>query len=59
MANRPTIKDVAELAGVSVATVNRVLGNKGNVRIETARAVAKAAADIGYHAFPCRPCTAA
>lgn len=50
MARRPTIRDVANEAGVSVATVNRVLAGSRNVREETGRAVAEAAARIGYHA---------
>ncbi|NNE88354.1 MAG: substrate-binding domain-containing protein [Silicimonas sp.] len=50
MAKRPTIKDVARAAGLSVATVNRVIAGSGNVREETGRAVAQAAHQIGYHA---------
>ena len=50
MAKRPTIKDVAREAGLSVATVNRVIAGAGNVREETGRAVAEAAHRIGYHA---------
>jgi LacI family transcriptional regulator len=50
MAKRPTIKDVAQEAGLSVATVNRVIAGTGNVREDTGRAVAEAAHKIGYHA---------
>ena len=37
MARRPTIEDVAREAGVSVATVDRVLNNRARVREETRR----------------------
>jgi LacI family transcriptional regulator, galactose operon repressor len=50
MARRPTLADVARLAGVSVATVDRVLNGREAVREETARRVADAAARAGYHA---------
>ncbi len=50
MANRPTIPDVATAAGVSVATVDRVLNGRTKVREETARRVYEAARSIGYHA---------
>lgn len=50
MAKRPTIKDVAREARLSVATVNRVIAGSSNVREETGRAVAQAAHKIGYHA---------
>ncbi|WP_048646108.1 LacI family DNA-binding transcriptional regulator [Nitratireductor soli] len=50
MARRPTIADLAERAGVSVATVDRVLNDRLRVREETARRVYEAAAAIGYHA---------
>lgn len=50
MAGRPTITDVALAAGVSVATVDRVLNGRARVREETARKVYEAARDIGYHA---------
>ena len=46
---RPTITDLAEAAGVSVATVDRVLNGRLTVREETARKVSEAAARIGYH----------
>jgi len=50
MARRPTIQDVATEAGVSVATVDRVLNGRLKVREETARKVSEAAQRIGYHA---------
>lgn len=46
---RPTIADLAEAAGVSVATVDRVLNGRLKVREETARKVSEAAERIGYH----------
>jgi LacI family transcriptional regulator len=52
MANRPTIHDVAREAGVSSATVDRVLNGRERVREETARKVYEAARLIGYHAAP-------
>ncbi|HEV7310748.1 LacI family DNA-binding transcriptional regulator [Ensifer sp.] len=50
MSNRPTIADLAQAAGVSVATVDRVLNGRHPVREETARRVYEAAKSIGYHA---------
>jgi len=50
MAGRPTIQDIATEAGVSVATVDRVLNGRLKVREETARKVSEAAHRIGYHA---------
>lgn len=50
MAKRPTIADLADRAGVSVATVDRVLNGRHRVREETARRVYDAASAIGYHA---------
>lgn len=52
MARRPTIHDVAREAGVSSATVDRVLNAREKVREETARKVYEAARMIGYHAAP-------
>lgn len=46
---RPTIQDVAKQAGVSVATVDRVLSGRMKVREDTARKVQDAAEAIGYH----------
>lgn len=44
----PTLKDVAQRAGVSYATVSRVLARKVDVRSETARRVFEAADALGY-----------
>jgi len=46
---RPTIADLAQAAGVGVATVDRVLNGRVKVREETARKVHEAAQRIGYH----------
>lgn len=46
---RVTITDVAREAGVSVATVDRVLSGRMKVREETALKVHEAAQKIGYH----------
>jgi len=50
MSKRPTRKDLAEAAGVSVPTVDRVLNNRHKVKQSTAQRVLMAAEDIGYHA---------
>jgi LacI family transcriptional regulator len=50
MTRRPTIRDLAVSAGVSVATVDRVLNGRHPVRDETARRVYAAATSLGYHA---------
>ncbi|WP_172330100.1 LacI family DNA-binding transcriptional regulator [Mangrovicoccus sp. HB161399] len=52
MAKRPTIRDLAEESGVSVATVDRVLNGRQSVREGTALRVLEAARRIGYHATP-------
>jgi LacI family transcriptional regulator len=46
---RPTIPDLAKAAGVSVATVNRVLAGAGNVRGPTRLLVQQAAESIGFY----------
>jgi LacI family transcriptional regulator len=46
---RPTIRDVAEAAGLSVSTVNRVLAGADNVRDHTVRQVRDAAERIGFY----------
>ena len=52
MAKRSTIHDVAREAGVSPATVDRVLNARERVREDTAKRVYEAARKIGYHAAP-------
>ncbi len=52
MARRTTIEDVAREAGVSTATVDRVLNARERVREDTARRVYEAARLVGYHATP-------
>ena len=47
--SRATIADLSREAGVSVATVDRVLNGRLKVREETARKVHEAARRIGYH----------
>ena len=49
---RPTIDDLARAAGVSVATVDRVLNARHRVREPTAARVLRAAETIGFHAAP-------
>jgi LacI family transcriptional regulator len=46
---RPKIPDLAEAAGVSVATVNRVLSGAANVRLSTRERVQQAAGQIGFY----------
>jgi LacI family transcriptional regulator len=50
MVKRPTINDLAKAAGVSVATVDRVLNRRLPVASHTAQLVVEAAESIGYHA---------
>jgi len=52
MAKRPTLDDLARAAGVSVATVDRVLNARHKVREPTAERVLGAAEAIGFHAAP-------
>jgi LacI family transcriptional regulator len=49
---RPTAADIARLAGVGVATVDRVLNGRAPVRKETVDRVREAAEHLGYHALP-------
>lgn len=44
----PTIKDIAEYAGVSHGTVSNVLNKKGNVSVEKINLVEQAARALGY-----------
>lgn len=46
---RPTIRDLADAASVSVATVNRVLAGAANVRAPTRILVQEAAERIGFY----------
>ena len=50
MSKRPTVSDLARAAGVSVATVDRVLNQRHPVREGTADRVLRAAEAIGFHA---------
>ncbi len=43
-----TIKQIAELSGVSRGTVDRVLNNRGRVKPETEKLVRKVAKELGY-----------
>ena len=47
--NKPTIKDVASLAGVSIATVSRVLNHNSTVNEELAEKVNQAVKQLGYY----------
>ncbi len=44
-----TIKDIAKLANVSIATVSRALNGKSNTNEDTRRRIIKIAADQDYH----------
>ncbi len=48
MASRPTLKDVAEQAGVSFKTVSRVVNDEPGVAPAMAERVRKAVGDLGY-----------
>ena len=45
---KPTIEDVAELAGVSIKTVSRVVNDEANVRDVTRARVQRAIAELNY-----------
>ncbi len=47
--NRPTIADLAEAAGVSVSTVNRIIAGSASVKGATMQRVQAAAAQIGFY----------
>lgn len=47
--NRPTIADLAQAAGVSVSTVNRILAGSASVRTATIQRVRDAAEELGYY----------
>lgn len=48
MAKHPRIPDIAQLSGVSTATVDRVLNHRAGVRNATVQRVMQAAASLGY-----------
>jgi LacI family transcriptional regulator len=52
MSRRPTIRDVADRAGVSIATVSRVLNDRADVSQETRERVRDVAEAVGYSADP-------
>lgn len=49
---RPTIPNLAQAAGVSIATANRVLAGAENVRMPTRVLVQEAAERIGFYGLP-------
>ncbi|MEZ5731736.1 MAG: LacI family DNA-binding transcriptional regulator [Paracoccaceae bacterium] len=49
MKRRPTIPDVAKVAGVSVSTVNRIINQTGVVRQPTRERVLRAAEEVGFY----------
>jgi len=46
--DKPTLRDVAKLAGVSLGTASNALNNRGNVSDEARTRVTEAAAALGY-----------
>ncbi|MBA1433680.1 LacI family DNA-binding transcriptional regulator [Bombilactobacillus bombi] len=46
---RITIKDIAKITNVSIATVSRVLNNKGSYSKATEKLVLQTAKELGYH----------
>jgi LacI family transcriptional regulator len=48
VSDRPTIRNVAERAGVSIATASRALNDKGDVSEQTRERVREAARSLGY-----------
>ena len=48
MEDMPTLHDVADLAGVSIATVSNVINNSKHVAAETRARVEQAIARTGY-----------
>jgi LacI family transcriptional regulator len=45
---RTNIKDIAEKSGVSIATVSRVINNKGPVKFETRKKIIQIAKELSY-----------
>jgi LacI family transcriptional regulator len=48
MPSRTTLREIADLAGVSLSTVSQALNNRNGVSAETRARVLKAAASLGY-----------
>ena len=48
MSKPPTIREVAKRAGVSVATVSRVVNDRGSVSERTRRTVGEAIRETGF-----------
>ena len=46
--SRPTLRDVASVAGVSIKTVSRVVNGESGVRAHKVEAVRRAVAELGY-----------
>lgn len=55
MTTRPKLQEVSEIAGVSLATVSRVLNAKPGVSGDTRARVLGVLADLGYQDVPVRP----
>ena len=55
MSTAPTIADIARLAGVGTATVDRVLNRRPGVNAETVQRVMQVVADLGTPQQPGRP----
>ena len=55
MAATPTISEIARTAGVSTATVDRVLNRRPGVNVETVQRVMQVVADLGAPPQPGRP----
>lgn len=52
-----TIKEIADLAGVSRGTVDRVLNNRGAVNPKTAEKITEIAQALNYRPNRSRSCT--
>jgi LacI family transcriptional regulator len=44
----PTIKDIAEISGFSIGTVDRALHNRGEINAQTKRKILEVAKTLGY-----------
>ena len=45
---KPTIQDVADMADVSIATVSRIINNKGNIKPSTLEKVELAMKELNF-----------